>query len=137
MRPITIVAALAVASVAAAAELPAAYAEAITGRDFAGLLTEINKQFDIPPIVVSEPAEIYPEIAGKAGAQGTVKILVYVDENGDVRDEVIADSPGWLALEEAARKAARTMKYKPAKLDDEAVAAWYVADIMFYIQPSR
>lgn len=118
---------------ARAVELPAAYAEAIASRDFDRLLTEINKQFDIPPWPQTDPETIYPEIAGKAGAQGTVKLLVYVDEFGDVRDAVVADSPGWLALEEAARRGALTIRYKPAKRDDKPVSAWYVADIVFQV----
>jgi TonB family protein len=123
---------------ARAAELPAVYAEAIASRDFDRLLEELNKQFDIPPWPQTHPEIVYPEIAGEAGAQGTVKLLVYVDEFGYVRDTAVADSPGWLALEEAARQAALKMRYKPAKRDDEPVAAWYVADIVFYISgPGR
>jgi len=129
------VAALACAGAAWTAELPAAYADAIARQDFDRLLTEINRQFDIPPMALSRPDAVYPEIAGEAGAQGTVKLVVYIDEGGDVRDAVVVDSPGWLALDEAARQAALTMRYRPAKLDDKAVAAWYVADIIFYIPP--
>jgi len=135
-----IVAILAAASASApaarAAELPAVYAEAIAARDFDRLLAEINKQFDIPPWPQTDPEPVYPEIAGRAGAEGVVKLLVYVDEMGDVTDAVVADSPGWLALEEAARRAALAMRYKPAKRDDEPIAAWYVADIMFHVVES-
>ncbi len=120
-----------------AADLPAAMAEAIAAGDFDRLLVEINKQFDMPPIPLNAPEIVYPDIAGRAGAQGTVKVVVRIDEYGDVRDVVIADSPGWLALEEAARKAAYTIHYRPATRDDEPVAAWYVADIIFYIPPSE
>lgn len=116
-----------------AVDLPEVYAEAIASRDFQRLLTEINKQFDIPPWPQNSPETVYPEIAGEAGAQGTVKLVVYIDEAGDVRDAVVADSPGWLALEVAACRAALTINYKPAKLDDKPVAAWYVADIMFCV----
>lgn len=126
-------AALGAGAAARAEELPAPYAEAIAERDFGRLLQEINKQFDIPPWPQTRPEPIYPEVAGEAGAQGTVKLLVYIDESGYVRDTVIADSPGWLALEEAARRAAMTIRYKPAERDDEPVAAWYVADIIFEI----
>jgi TonB family protein len=118
---------------ARAQELPTEYAEAIASRDFDRLLQEINKQFDIPPWPQTRPEVVYPEVAGEAGAQGTVKLLVYVDDSGYVRDAVVADSPGWLALEEAARRAAMTIRYKPATRDDEPVAAWYVADIIFEI----
>jgi TonB family protein len=131
-------AALALVTAARAAELPAVYAEAVAARDFGRLLEELNKQFDIPPWPQTRPGAIYPEIAGKAGAQGTVKLLVYVDEFGHVRDAKVADSPGWLALEEAARRAALKMTYKPAERDDEPVAAWYVADIIFHVpEPGR
>jgi TonB family protein len=118
-----------------AADLPAALAEAIALGDFKLLLVEINRQFDMPPVALNEPDTVYPELAGRAGAQGTVKVVIRVDEYGDVRDVVIADSPGWLALEEAARKAAYTIRYGPATRDDKPVAAWYVADIIFYIPP--
>ncbi|HUV87045.1 MAG TPA: energy transducer TonB [bacterium] len=119
-----------------AGELPAPLAEAIELGDFDRRLVEINKQFDIPPVPLSEPEAMYPEIAGEAGAQGTVKVVLRIDEYGDVRDAVVADSPGWLALEEAARKAAYTIRYKPATRDGEPAAVWYVADIIFFIPPS-
>jgi TonB family protein len=118
---------------ARAQELPTEYAEAIASRDFGRLLEEINKQFDIPPWPQTRPETVYPEVAGEAGAEGTVKLLVYIDDMGYVRDAVVADSPGWLALEEAARRAAMTIRYKPATRDDEPVAAWYVADVIFEI----
>jgi TonB family protein len=124
---------LALASGARPADLPTSYAEAIARGDFARLLAEINEQFDIPPLALTEPETVYPEIAGEAGAQGTVKLVVYIDEEGNVRDVVVADSPGWLALEEAARRAVSTIRYRPAKRDDEPVAAWYVADIIFFV----
>jgi TonB family protein len=127
--------ALSTAATASAADLPRAYREAIAARDFSRLLAEINKQFDVPPIPVSEPETVYPEVAGRAGAQGTVKVVVRVDERGDVGDAIIADSPGWFALEEAARRAAYTIRYRPATRDGKPVAAWYVADIIFYIPP--
>ncbi len=137
-RNTRVLAAMCLAGAAAvqAAELPASMAEAIALRDFDRLLVEINKQFDIPPVPVSEPDTVYPEIAGKAGAQGTVKVVLWVDEHGDVGDAIIADTPGWLALEEAARKAAYTIRYKPATRDGKPVAAWYVANIIFFISPS-
>ncbi len=137
MRSIGIVFAIALcaAAAAAAADLPPAYGEAIAARDFDRLLAELNKQFDVPPIPVSEPETFYPEVAGRAGAQGTVKVVVHVDERGDVGDAIIADSPGWFALEEAARRAAYTIRYRPAKRNGKPVAAWYVVDIIFYIPP--
>jgi TonB family protein len=123
---------------ARAADLPAAYAEAIASRDFDRLLAEINKQFDVPPWPQNRPDVVYPKIAGEAGAEGTVKLVVYIDELGYVREALVVDSPGWLALEEAARRAALTIRYKPAKRDEEPVPAWYVADIIFFIEePGR
>jgi TonB family protein len=132
---IGLVIALNAAAAARAADLPPTYAEAIAARDFDRLLAELNKQFDVPPVPVSEPEIVYPEIAGRAGAQGTVKVVVHVDKRGDVGDAIVADSPGWFALEEAARRAAYTIHYRPAKRDGRPVAAWYVADIIFYIPP--
>jgi TonB family protein len=123
---------------ARATDLPAAYAEAIASRDFGRLLAEINKQFDIPPWPQTRPDVVYPKIAGEAGAEGTVKLVVYIDEFGYVREALVVDSPGWLALEEAARRAAFTIRYEPAKRDEEPVPAWYVADIIFDIEePGR
>lgn len=134
-RPNLIAFSLAAAAATWAADLPTPLAEAIALGDFERLLVEINRQFDIPPVALTEPEAIYPRIAAEAGAQGTVKVVLRIDESGDVRDVVIADSPGWLALEEAARRAASTIRYKPATRDGEPVAAWYVADIIFYIPP--
>lgn len=113
--------------------LPEKYARFISAGDFAGLIAALNEQFDIPPVALTEPAVVYPAIAGRAGAQGTVKLLIFIDETGGVKDVVVADSPGWLALEEAARRAAAEIRYRPALKDDRPVAAWYIANIIFYI----
>ncbi len=123
----------AAAGTAAAADLPAAYADAVAVKDFPKLLQLINTQFDIPPLALAPPEALYPVIAGRAGVQGTVKLVLYIDAGGDVRDALVADSPGWMALEEAARKSALAMRYRPARRDDQPVAAWYVVDIIFFI----
>ena len=133
MTRVVALAALALAGVAAAVDVPADYAAAIAAADFPQLLSLLNRQFDIPPIPLGPPDAVYPAVAGEAGAQGTVKLLLYIDDAGAVRDVVIADSPGWLALEEAATKAAKTVRYRPATRDDRPVAVWYVLDMIYYI----
>jgi len=122
-------------AVAAAVTLPPAYAELIHAGDFAGLLSLINQQFDIPPLPLAEPPVVYPYVAAHAGAQGTVKLVIYIDEAGVVRDTVVAASPGWLALDDEARRAAAAIRYRPALKDDRPIAAWYIVDIIFYIKP--
>jgi protein TonB len=56
----------------------------------------------------------YPALAKKAGIEGKVYLLVYVNESGEVDDvKVLKSVPG--GCDEAAIKAVKSVKYTPGK----------------------
>lgn len=57
---------------------------------------------------------IYPEIAKRAGVEGKVYVLAFVDENGDVTKAVISKGIG-AGCDEAALEAVKKTKFKPGK----------------------
>jgi protein TonB len=63
----------------------------------------------------------YPEIARKAGIEGTVYVEAVIDEKGNVVQTAIMKSLGHSGCDEAAIAAIRSVKWKPAKQRDRAV----------------
>ena len=82
--------------------------------------------YDEPPEPIGGFAAIqrnlkYPEIARKAGIEGTVFVEAIIDEKGTVIQTAIVKSLGHSGLDEAAIAAIRAVKWKPAKQRDKAV----------------
>lgn len=73
----------------------------------------------------------YPPPLKSAGIGGTVMLWVYVDEGGRVTDARVAGSSGYRALDEAAQKVARGMRYTPAMNRDRVTAVWLAQPIKF------
>jgi protein TonB len=69
--------------------------------------------------VISLPRPFYPQEARKAQVTGTVRVLVTVDEQGNVAEaEAISGPP---PLQDAAIEAARQAKFEPIMRDGRAV----------------
>jgi len=74
------------------------------------------------PKIIKQVTPLYPELAKKAGIEGTVVIKVLVGIKGDVEKvEVFKSHP---LLDEAAVKAAWQCKFKPGKQRDKFVKVW-------------
>lgn len=80
--------------------------------------------FSDPPVTISKPAPAYPELAQKAGLEGTVILKVYVDKSGDVKSVVLMRGVSE-ALDKAALDAAWRIKFKPAVNNGQPVAVWF------------
>lgn len=78
-------------------------------------------QVDRQPSVLSEVKVPYPDEAKRAGIEGTVTLAITIDENGDVVAAKVLDGPGY-GLNEAALKAIRRYKFRPATKGGESVA---------------
>lgn len=78
--------------------------------------------FDTYPVVVRSAEPKYPELARKAEVEGTVMIMVTIDESGNVLSAWVAES-GAEVLNEAAVEAAYKFKFTPAKQRDVPVKA--------------
>jgi protein TonB len=96
--------------------------------------------YDEPPTPIGGYAVIkkylvYPELARKAGVEGTVIVGVLVDEKGNtVKTQVLKSSGVNIGFEKAAREALLPVKWKPAKQRDRAVKVWVSIPIRFSLK---
>ena len=88
-----------------------------------------------------EPAELvskvdppYPELARRAGVEGTVVLEVRIDESGSVTDiQVLRGLP--LGVSEAAVQAVTRWKYRPARSASGPVASHKTVRVIFRLGP--
>lgn len=78
--------------------------------------------FDTYPVVRQSAEPRYPELARKAEVEGTVVVMVTIDEQGNVISAWVAESSAEV-LNEAALEAAYKFKFTPAKQRDVPVKA--------------
>ena len=122
---------------------------------------DINEQMDAPPppkedkkVVEEEPVYfvaveempepiggigeiqkkiVYPEIAKRAGVEGKVYVLAFVDESGLVTDAKIIKGIG-AGCDEAALNAVKKTKFKPGKQRGKAVRVQVSIPVVFKLQ---
>jgi protein TonB len=75
----------------------------------------------------------YPEIAKRAGVEGKVYILAFVDENGNVTKANVLKGIG-AGCDEAARKAVLATKFKPGKQRGVPVKVQVSIPVVFKLQ---
>jgi protein TonB len=91
--------------------------------------------FDEPPQPVGGFAAIkrnvvYPEVAQRAGLEGTVVLNIRIMDDGSIGEIRFLQSQ-MDAMNKAAEKAVRSVKWIPAKQRDTPVSVWYVVPIEF------
>lgn len=76
---------------------------------------------------------IYPEVAKRAGIEGRVYVLAFIDENGNVANAKIIKGIGG-GCDEAALNAVKTVKFIPGKKDGKPVKVQVSIPIAFKLQ---
>lgn len=76
----------------------------------------------------------YPPELRDRGIGGTVRLRVFVDEHGIVRDSQISRSSGNALLDAAALKVIAVYRFSPALNHGEPVAAWIFYSITFRVR---
>jgi protein TonB len=76
---------------------------------------------------------VYPEIAKRAGVEGKVYVLAFVDESGAVTDAKIIKGIG-AGCDEAALDAVKKTKFKPGKQRGKAVRVQVSIPVVFKLQ---
>lgn len=89
--------------------------------------------YEIEPKPITPISPEYPELARKAGIEGTVWVKILIDKRGDVRDAQILRGIG-AGLDEAAIEALRNTKYTPAIQNNQPVAVWVAQRIIFNLR---
>lgn len=82
------------------------------------------------PELIGKAVQQYPEVAQRAGLQGTVIVQVVIDREGCVRrPRILKGLP--LGLDGAALAAVRSWTFQPATMDGRPVAVYYVLSVSF------
>ncbi len=93
--------------------------------------------YDEPPVPIGGMAAIlenlkYPEIAKKAGLEGSVVVGALIGIDGrTLQTRILRDSGTSLGFEKAAAAAVMQARWKPAKQRDRAVKVWISIPIRF------
>jgi len=90
--------------------------------------------YDDPPQPLSNIRPVYPEIAQEAGIEGTVVVQVFIDKKGRVQDTIILKGIPNTGLDEAALKAIRKTRFRPAKQRERAVGVWISIPVNFRLK---
>ena len=73
----------------------------------------------------------YPPLLRDAGIGGTALVWFFIDANGEVKNQLIQESSGHPAIDEAALRVAPVFRFTPALNRDRAVPAWVQLPITF------
>lgn len=79
--------------------------------------------FEKEPVVIRKIEPVYPELARKAGLEGTVWVKLWVDKEGKVRDVVILKSASEI-FNQPSIDAAKQWKFTPALMKTGPVSVW-------------
>jgi TonB family protein len=80
-------------------------------------------EFDKAPSIIKRVNPVYPEIARKAGLEGSVWVKMWVDKEGKVKKAVIQKSASDI-FDQAALDAAKQFAFQPASSKDRPVEVW-------------
>jgi protein TonB len=91
--------------------------------------------YEEAPAIIGQILPAYPEIALRAGIEGSVWVKVLIDRDGYVRDALILRESGQNAgFEEAAIDAAKKSIWKPAISGGQPVAVWISYKVEFRLR---
>jgi len=88
------------------------------------------------PAVVKRVEPKYPDLAIRAGLEGTVFVKIWVDKEGKVRDVVILKSDAEI-FNEPAVSAAKQFLFTPAYMNNGPVAVWVSFPFRFKLADRR
>ena len=91
-------------------------------------------RLDAPPRPKRNIRPDYPKGARQRGEQGDVILEIRVNAEGTVDDVKIAESSGFVELDEAAVKAARAAKFSPARSGHDPVASMARLKLQFKLK---
>ena len=80
---------------------------------------------------------VYPEIARRAGIEGTVVLRIFVSRKGFVQEVIVEKGVPDTGLDEAAMRAVRQVRFNPAKQRDRALGVWMFIPISFKLSSSQ
>ena len=112
-------------------------ARAVPTSDGAGAETadpdpdQVYFAWDVPPRLIDGPHPAYPDIARRAGVDGTVVLHITLGLDGRVEQAQVVRSTTLGVFDEAAREAVLKWRYEPARIDGRPVRAVFRQTIRF------
>ncbi len=88
------------------------------------------------PLPGNAPPPVYPEIARRAGVEGTVWVKIWVDKEGNPKKALIMKSDAEL-FNQPAIDAAMRWKFTPAIMNNGPVAVWVSIPFKFRLNAGR
>ena len=95
--------------------------------------------FTVAPSILNRSAVVramereYPPLLRDAGIGGTVRVYLFIDEDGRVQDRRIDASSGHKALDDAAIAVSEIYRFSPALNRDKKVPVWVSFPITFQV----
>jgi protein TonB len=89
--------------------------------------------FEKEPVVIKEIKPTYPEIAQKAGLEGTVYAKLWITKDGKVKEVVIMKSDSEI-FNQAVIDAAKQWLFTPAMMKNGPVAVWLAVPFNFTLK---
>jgi protein TonB len=86
---------------------------------------------EVKPQPVFIPAPEYPDLARRAGIEGTTVVKALVDVDGSIAEVKILQTSGNQMLDQAALAAAKEAQFSPAKQRDRYVRVWVSIPVRF------
>lgn len=94
----------------------------------------VGRQPDIAPVMLNNELPFrYPPALYAQRVQGNVTLRIYIDKNGEiVADSTrVAETSGFNALDSAAMKGSRDLRFEPAKTQGQAVPVSILLPVYF------
>jgi len=88
------------------------------------------------PQVVSMPRPAYPLRAKRLGKEGRVLLLLDIDHDGNLRKAEVLETAGF-GFDEAALRAVRHARFRPAVEQGQTVACQAVLPVRFCLRPAH
>jgi protein TonB len=94
----------------------------------------VGRQPDIPPVMLNKELPFrYPPALYAQKVQGNVTLRIYISRDGSIVSDStrVAETSGFNALDSAAMKGSRDLKFEPAKTQGQAVPVSILLPVFF------
>jgi len=92
--------------------------------------------FEKEPVIIKKIDPIYPELAKKAGMEGTVYANLWVDKQGKVREVKIVKAESEIFIQPVI-DAAKQWLFSPAMMKNGPVAVWVAVPFRFSLKTTK
>ena len=99
-----------------------------------GSFQTVGRQPDIAPVMLNKELPFrYPPALFAQKVQGNVTLRIYIDRSGQIVPDSthVAETSGFSALDSAAVKGSRELKFEPAKTQGQAVPVSILLPVFF------